>query len=86
MHESGLVRDVLDHAEQIALRDGGRLSYVSLRVGAAAGTSAEAVRRHAEVVADELWGYRPVFEVVASDDPMDWGAHGLALVAVRLED
>jgi Zn finger protein HypA/HybF involved in hydrogenase expression len=85
MHERGLVRDVLARVEEIAGHDDGRVRAISLRVGAASGTSADAVRRHAELVAEERWGSAPRFDVVESSDILEPGASGLTLVSVRLE-
>ncbi len=86
MHEAGLVRDVLEQADRAARAGGGKLRGLQLRVGAASGIEAAAVRRHAEVAAEALWGYRPDIQIGVASDLREPGALGLSLVSVRIEE
>jgi hypothetical protein len=81
-----MIGQVLRRADDVAQRGGGRITGISLRVGAAAGLDATSVRRHAEIAAEERWGFRPAFDVeVGREAPGDPAEHGLTLVSVRLE-
>lgn len=86
MHEAGLVRDVLERADRAARDGGGKLQGLLLHVGVASGIEVDAVRRHAELAAEALWGYRPGIEIRVGTDPLEPGAHGLSLVSVRVEE
>ena len=83
MHEHGMMRDALRRAETVAQQHGGRLSAISLRLGATSGISIDAARTHAAAIAEEWWGFVPALELAASDDLNDPGARGVTLVSIR---
>ncbi len=83
MHEHGMMRDALQRAEVVALQHGGRLSGVSIRLGANSGITVAAARAHAAAIADQWWGFVPALDVVVGEDPYEPGAHGVTLVSIR---
>ena len=86
MHERGMIKDIMRRAGNIAERNGGRLSGISLRVGAASGITADAARLHAEAVAEQWWGFSPDLEIEESSDPSEPGSGGVSLVKIRVEE
>jgi len=54
MHETGLIRRLLELAREEAHRRGGRLRAIDVRLGALAGGSPEHMREHFEIEAGAL--------------------------------
>ena len=85
MHESGIVRDLMNRVEKEI--DGAQDQVASLRfrVGALSGIRPESLREGARHYALEEWGYAPEVEVEQSADPTDSSALGVLLVSIGLE-
>lgn len=81
MHESGVVADLMGRVEQ-ETKGAGRVSRVTLRVGALAGLDAHSLRQGVEDYAEERWGYLPEVVVERSTDPTTPDAQGVVLVSI----
>ena len=81
MHEMGLVRDILERAEDAA--DGEAVIAMRLRVGLLAGAAPDYLREYINREAAERWGHRPAVEIEESADPTDPDALGVMLVSVE---
>ena len=80
MHESGLIRKLLDTARTEARRQGGALRAVHIRLGALAGGTAEHLREHFEHEASAL-GFGPI-GLEIEEDPMR--PSGVEIVAIEV--
>lgn len=81
MHESGLIRRLLDVALAEADRGGGRLAAIHLRLGALAGGSAGHLQEHFEVELAERG--LPSVDLAIEEDPEYPG--GVEITAIDLE-
>ncbi len=83
MHESGLARDLIEHAERVA--DGGPITGIRLRIGALAAVTPSRLRIQVEELVSTRW-LMPVSVVIeCGDDPTVQGAHSVSLVGVTVQ-
>jgi Zn finger protein HypA/HybF involved in hydrogenase expression len=85
VHETGLVRRLVEAARRIAAAEGGgHILEVAVKVGALTGISAAHLRDHwvEEVRGTPLEGAE--LKVACSDDPTDADADGVILESVQL--
>ncbi len=84
MHESGLVADLVAHAEAMAT-DPSLITALRFRIGAMAAVTPEGLRHGAAELAAARWGHRPTIEIEQSSDVHDAGALTVTLTAMRVE-
>lgn len=85
MHESALVRQLLDRMEAAAGDSADAITSVRLKIGALASASPDGLASHLEMAAIAAWGYSPLIEIETSDDPSEEGALGVVLQSVKVE-
>jgi Zn finger protein HypA/HybF involved in hydrogenase expression len=83
MHETALIRDLLNRAEAVVGGDGSAITRLRLRIGALSGVTPGHLRDTAQREARERWGHEPAVDIEQSDDPSDLAALGVVLVSVE---
>ncbi len=84
MHESRLLRQLLDEAER---RAGGSVSSIAglrFEIGAMAAVSTEGLRHGATDAALERWGFSPTVDIEQGANPLDAAAQGVKLLSITL--
>lgn len=85
MHETGLVRRLVESARAIAAAEGGgRILEVGVKVGALTGISADHLREHWDHEVRALGLEGAALQVTCSDDLADADANGVILEWVEL--
>ncbi len=85
VHESGLVRRLMQRAEQELKQRPGRVESLRFEIGALSDADPEWLAEGARHHALENWGYAPRVVVERSDDPTAQDALGVTLRSIRME-
>lgn len=84
MHESGVIRRLLDEAAQ---RVGGpieQLEMLRFEIGAIAPVTVAGLRHGVTDAALQRWGFSPRIEIAEGEDPGDPAAQSVKLVAITV--
>jgi hydrogenase nickel incorporation protein HypA/HybF len=87
MHETALVRDVVQRMVEVARSTGAcRVAGATIWLGALSHMSAEHFREHFDVEARDTVAAGAVLEIEMSNDPYDTHAQQVRLASVDLEE